>query len=82
MKHSNGEAKRPTYAAALKQIIEAPMELYPHLFEPLYIKGLRYRNRIWGSPTAMAMSFLSPEGFLRNEGIEHFRTVPLAVRQW
>lgn len=50
------------------------MEFYPHLFEPLYIKGLRYRNRIWGSPTAMAMSFLSPEGFLRNEGIEHFRT--------
>ena len=50
------------------------MELYPHLFEPLYIKGLRYRNRIWVSPTAMAMSFLSPEGFLRNEGIEHFRT--------
>lgn len=49
------------------------MNVFPHLFEPLYVKGIRYRNRVWGSPTAMAMSFLTPDGFLRNEGIEHFR---------
>lgn len=46
---------------------------YPHLFEPLQVGKLRFRNRIWTAPTAMAMSFLTPEGFLRPEGIEHFR---------
>lgn len=49
------------------------MSFYPHLFAPLKIKKLRFRNRVWASPTAMAMSFLTPEGFLRPEGITHFR---------
>ncbi len=46
---------------------------YPHLFEPLSVGGLRFRNRIWTAPTAQAMHFLSPEGFLRRESVEHFR---------
>ena len=49
------------------------MSFFPHLFAPLKIKKIRYRNRVWASPTAMAMQFLTPEGFLRPEGIEHFR---------
>ena len=46
---------------------------YPHLFSPLKVGKLRFRNRIWGAPTAMCMAFLTPEGFLRPECIEHFR---------
>lgn len=46
---------------------------YPHLFEPLRVGKLRFRNRVWTAPTAQAMHFLTPEGFLRNESIEHFR---------
>lgn len=49
------------------------MFCYPHLFEPLQVKKLHFRNRIWCAPTAQAMAFLTPEGYLRPEGIEHFR---------
>ena len=46
---------------------------YPHLFKPLQVGKLRFRNRIWTAPTAQAMHFLTSEGYLRHESIEHFR---------
>lgn len=50
-----------------------PNRHYPHLFEPIQIGNLRFRNRIWTAPTAQAMHFITPEGFIRPESIEHFR---------
>lgn len=46
---------------------------YPHLFQPIRIGSLRFRNRIWTAPTAQAMSFLTPAGHLRPEAVTHFR---------
>lgn len=46
---------------------------YPHVFAPLQVGAIRFRNRVWAAPTAQAMHFLTPEGFLRHESIEHFR---------
>ena len=46
---------------------------YPHLFEPLQVGKIRFRNRIWTAPTAQAMHFITPEGYIRPESIAHFR---------
>ncbi len=46
---------------------------YPSLFTPIQIGNIRFRNRIWTAPTAQAMHFITPEGFIRPESIEHFR---------
>ena len=45
---------------------------FHHLFEPLYVGKLRFRNRIWTAPTAQAMHFITPEGHIRPESIAHF----------
>ena len=44
---------------------------YPHLFSPLKVKNLTYRNRIFASPTGL--KDLSDMNHLTVKGIDYFK---------
>lgn len=45
---------------------------YPHLFEPLHVGRLRFRNRIWSAPMALTTAFVN-KGIIQEKGIIHLR---------
>jgi 2,4-dienoyl-CoA reductase-like NADH-dependent reductase (Old Yellow Enzyme family)/thioredoxin reductase len=46
---------------------------YKHVFSPIEIRGVKYKNRIHMAPTSPKLT--DPKGFMTTEHIEYFRTI-------